>query len=836
MPTLPGDAKLLNSPRGRLFVAYVLGLCALPLFFGANRDWVWAMMLVFFTVLTVTAIRSLSAGRMSTTRALQKAQKLVWLALAFMAFGVVQMLPWFGPAQFDDQARAWTSISLDPFASARQWCKYALYLQIWWLGLLLINRYSRARALILALCVVGVLQATAAGIFSLAHYSFHSSWFAFDVATQCTGTFVNRNHFAGYLEILLGLGIGLLVSELKVSEGGESWRQKARNGINLLLSRKTQIRLGLLIMVIALVLTRSRMGNTAFFVALLSTAVMTLVMVSRAPKSLLYLVISLIVIDIVVIGSWFGVDQVAQRLQETNFARVQSGDESIVGQNPGADSERLVVAESALAMFQDHPFFGIGAGGFRSAFPRYRSAENTSKFYDHAHNDYVQFLAEYGFVGALMLAIFAAFALLSALRTLKTRRDQQALGLAFGSLLAITAIGIHSTVDFNMQIPANAGYMSLVFCLAFVSLQLKHTKSTAGRAQKSQFASAILPIGFVAFCVFAPSTPVSAHPDCDMRPTAYLAVPPDVKQIQSRVSAIRSRLQNSLEAENVRRELAQNTVDLLLLALRYEATGNASATDALRKLVSTDLADTAWRVQKMASQGDGRAMLASSELLRLGILLPANPMAGCALLRSPNAVQLPDALYRRALCLTTSSPKEAIAYMQRAADSGQPQAQEVIGNLCWRRSKPDVSCALHQLCRAAAAGRAPAAAGAAWLLSSDLVESKDYGRSLDLYLRAASAGDLVSQNNLGEMQESGVLGRQNLVAAEDWYGKAAKGGFPAAQLNLARMLLNVGDSRRRQAAIEWLRKTQKTLPGPSAQIIEEFGLAAELVNNSRLNK
>jgi putative inorganic carbon (hco3(-)) transporter len=810
-------------------------------FFGANRDWVWAAMLVFFTVLTVLAIRALSAGRMSATKALQKAQKLVWLAMAFMAFGVLQMLPWFGPVQFDDQARAWTSISLDPFASARQWCKYALYLQIWWLGLLLINRYSRARALILALCVVGVLQATAAGIFSLAHYGFHSSWFAFDVAAQCTGTFVNRNHFAGYLEIMLGLGIGLLVSELKVSEGGENWRQKARNSINLLLSRKTQIRLGLLIMVIALVLTRSRMGNTAFFVALLSTAVVTLVMVRRAPKSLLYLVISLIVIDIVVIGSWFGVDQVAQRLQETNFARAQSGDESAVGQNPGADSERLVVAESALAMFQDHPFFGIGAGGFRSAFPRYRSAENTSKFYDHAHNDYVQFLAEYGVVGALMLAIFAAFALLSALKTLKSRRDQQALGLAFGSLLAITAIGIHSTVDFNMQIPANAGYMSLVFCLALVSLQLKHTKSTANSSQQpkfgsGKFGSASLPISFVAFCLCAPSMPASAHPDCDMRPSAYVTVPPDVKQIQTRISAMRSRLQIPLESENVRHALAQDTVDLLLLALRYEAVDNLPVADALRKLVSMDLADTAWRVQKMASQGDDRARLANSELLRIGLLLPANPVAGCVLLSGANAVQLPDAVYRRALCLSASSPKDALAQMRQAADHGQPQAQEVIGNLCWRRSKPDISCALHQLCRAAAAGRTAAAAGAAWLLSSDLVESKDYGRSLDLYLRAASAGDLVSQNNLGEMQESGVLGHQNLAAAADWYGKAAKGGLPVAQLNLARMLLNMGDRQRRQAAIEWLRKTQKTLPGPSAQLIEEFDLAAELVNNSRLHK
>ena len=82
-----------------------------------------------------------------------------------------------------------------------------------------------------------------------------------------TGTFVNRNHLAGYLVMCLSAGIGLLLSQL-ATNSAHNWKDRLRRWLRLLLSSKIRLRIYLAIMVIALVLTRARMGNVAFFTAL----------------------------------------------------------------------------------------------------------------------------------------------------------------------------------------------------------------------------------------------------------------------------------------------------------------------------------------------------------------------------------------------------------------------------------------------------------------------------------------------------------------------------------------------------------------------------------------
>src|SRR5207248_2416144 len=84
-----------------------------------------------------------------------------------------------------------------------------------------------------------------------------------------TGTFINRNHLAGYLEMCLAAGVGLMLAELSSSRAA-SWRDSARHLLRTLLGNKARVRLALVVMVTGLVLTRSRMGNTAFFASLTS--------------------------------------------------------------------------------------------------------------------------------------------------------------------------------------------------------------------------------------------------------------------------------------------------------------------------------------------------------------------------------------------------------------------------------------------------------------------------------------------------------------------------------------------------------------------------------------
>lgn len=137
----------------------------------------------------------------------------------------------------------------------------------------------------------------------------------------------------------LCLGFGLLIAELN-HQTTQGWRNTLKKLLAILLSDKAFIRLGLVIMVIALVLTRSRMGNIAFFVALSIGSLLILLFYKSKPKSLYLLIVSLFIVDALVVSNWFGLDKVRQRLAETSL------------QNESRDD----VVRDALNAIQERPF------------------------------------------------------------------------------------------------------------------------------------------------------------------------------------------------------------------------------------------------------------------------------------------------------------------------------------------------------------------------------------------------------------------------------------------------------------------------------------------------
>jgi uncharacterized membrane protein len=160
-----------------------------------------------------------------------------------------------------------------------------------------------------------------------------------------TGTFINRNHLAGYLNICLAVGIGLMIAKLG-GEATHTWRQWLRSVARLLLGEKARLRIYLIIMVIALVLTRSRMGNTAFFAGTLIVGTLGLLLMRNAPRSTMLFLASVIALDLLIVGTWFGVDQVAQRIQQTE---VTSNAENVL---PTEDRDE--VSQTSLALARDY--------------------------------------------------------------------------------------------------------------------------------------------------------------------------------------------------------------------------------------------------------------------------------------------------------------------------------------------------------------------------------------------------------------------------------------------------------------------------------------------------
>jgi O-antigen ligase len=267
-----------------------------------------------------------------------------------------------------------------------------------------------------------------------------------------TGTFVNRNHLAGYLEICLAVGIGLMVAQLSDTLA-TTWRKRVRKFLQTMLSSKALVRIGLVVMVIGLVLTHSRMGNTAFFVSMIMLGFFYMVFVRRVTRGTVIFFASLLIIDLIVVGNFFGIEEVAQRLQETSFH----------------SSMRDEVARDTLVMVRDYPLTGTGAGSFYSTYPMYNSGGFRFAFIKHAHNDYLEFASTLGLLAFGLLGFCVLLSLWHSIRAQLKRRDRLMQGMGFAASMAIVALLIHSFVDFNLQIPANAATFMVVLALGWIS-------------------------------------------------------------------------------------------------------------------------------------------------------------------------------------------------------------------------------------------------------------------------------------------------------------------------------------------------------------------------------
>lgn len=270
-----------------------------------------------------------------------------------------------------------------------------------------------------------------------------------------TGTFVNRNSQAAYLVMAVSIGIGMMAATLR-PEPPVNWRERTRRILHALLSRKIVLRLSLLIIVIGLVLTHSRMGNSAFFTSLLVIGTLGLVLTRTATKGLIVLLVSFFILDLTIVGAFFGVDKVVERLQGTSIAT-----ESRV------DVNRVVSAH--LLSDTDTLIYGSGAGTFYLAFPELRVEGIGKSFYADAHNDYFQFAMEFGLIGFIPLILVIVLTFTATLYAQRKHRSRLLRYLALGVAMSIFALALHELVDFNLQIPANALTFVLILALGWVT-------------------------------------------------------------------------------------------------------------------------------------------------------------------------------------------------------------------------------------------------------------------------------------------------------------------------------------------------------------------------------
>jgi len=456
-----------------LFRAYLLVLFLVPLPLGSNRPLFWSLLVAAISSITVVWVVGWWSGITVPPPALRRAKIPLILLWVFVGWAGLQLIPgsWlpdFARSDYLDNAFSFVSgqamLSADIHASSDSLLLSVGLTLLAVLTVLLVRSSRRALQVLFTLTLAGLLQALYGSLMLLSGVEFgflEPKQYGLGVAT---GTFINRNHYANFLVLSLSAGTGLLLAQMKL-RGAQNMRQRVRSLLQASLGPKARLRIYMIIIVIALVLTRSRMGNASFFMALTMVGLFALWRLRKPSRPLLVLVISVLVIDVFVVGTWFGVDQVVDRIKRT----VQVGEN---GDWVVQDKNRIDADRESLRIIAQAPVKGMGGGSFYTVYPAWRGDDQ--KFMDHTHNDYLEFAVEYGIVGLVLLAWFLILCFRRASSGLEYRDGEKQFGVSFAAMMAMTAMLVHASVDFSLQIPANASWFVVLCLLPFCVRQLGH--------------------------------------------------------------------------------------------------------------------------------------------------------------------------------------------------------------------------------------------------------------------------------------------------------------------------------------------------------------------------
>lgn len=227
------------------------------------------------------------------------------------------------------------------------------------------------------------------------------------------GPFVNRNHFAGLMGMLIPLGLGLALTRR---------------------SKEKQVLFGFItvIMAVSLFFSLSRGGIVSFFSGMAFFSLLMIPSDSRAKKIWLIGFFVAVVLCYVI---YLGIDPIVKRFYETDITR----------------EERLIVWSATWNGIKNFWLTGSGLGSFINIFPLY-APSISGGIYDHAHNDYLEFFLETGLIGTIFMLIFTALMIYAVLIN-KLQGENNVFRAA--ALSAVFTMLVHSIFDFNLHILSN---------------------------------------------------------------------------------------------------------------------------------------------------------------------------------------------------------------------------------------------------------------------------------------------------------------------------------------------------------------------------------------------
>lgn len=258
------------------------------------------------------------------------------------------------------------------------------------------------------------------------------------------GPYVNRHHFAGYMELVLAMPLGLMFAGAVARE------------------RMLLYAFASAMMAISLVMTNSRGGLISMVCEILFLAAVSslarrhegeeLSGAERLRAAAVRIGLGFAMVLTVFVGVlYFGGEGALSRMLGT----VNSADPT---------TGRAHFWSGALQIIRDHPWLGTGLGSFGAAYTRYDTGNGTYRL-EQAHNDYLQIFSDAGVVGGLLGLVFVVLLFRTALKRMQSL-DRFRRGVVLGALAGCAGVLVHSFFDFTLHTTANALMFLVLAALA----------------------------------------------------------------------------------------------------------------------------------------------------------------------------------------------------------------------------------------------------------------------------------------------------------------------------------------------------------------------------------
>ena len=375
----------------------------------------------------------------------------VWPLIALIALGVIQSFA------FQDQSGYLRSLSLNVEATRGSVLMLCSLLLCSLIGANFLTHRERLQKLAFFLTIFGLLLSTFALI---QHFTWNDKFYWMRPARiegAPFGPFVNRNHYAGYIELLLPWPVILMLSRLRREEKffyGFVAAWMAMSAV-FSLSRGGMVSIFAELMFLAAFSPRGNQdystdytGNRRFGAFLLRVGAVGAIVAATLGGL-----------------TWLGAEKVIDRIsgaqQVTEVAAASD-------QLPAQFGNREELWRDSWSVFRAHPLTGVGLGAFENAFPAYNQGNNTGVVVSQTHNDYLQVLTDGGLIGGLILIWFLIALVRTVWRGLRVEEPLMSLPI-LACATAMFGLLVHSLFDFNLQLPSH-GLLFLVF--SAISAQL----------------------------------------------------------------------------------------------------------------------------------------------------------------------------------------------------------------------------------------------------------------------------------------------------------------------------------------------------------------------------